>query len=80
MDAFLRHPHSVGETYGEHAVTASGFGLTLIATGLACMVHALLPFLFEKTASACVMRLHARMSQRRTSSPVDAISASTSAT
>lgn len=80
MDAFVRHPHAVGETYAGHLRTAAGFGLTMIATGLACLVHAIFPFWFERTASACVQRLAAHMAQRRTSSPVPPISASTSAT
>ena len=45
---FTDHPASVGESYAEHLVTASGFGLRMVLAGLACMVHALLPFLFIK--------------------------------
>lgn len=65
IERFTHHPHAVGETYGEHAVAASGFGLLMIGAGLACLVHAVLPFLFEATASDLVMKLHARMSHRR---------------
>lgn len=62
---FLDHPRSIGETYGEHLRHAAGFGGLMVWAGLACLIHALLPFLFERTASRCVTELHARMSGRR---------------
>lgn len=58
---FTDHPASVGESYGEHFVMAGGFGLRMILCGLACLVHAVLPFLFVKTASRTVDRLHDKM-------------------
>lgn len=64
LDAFNRHPSSVGESYGEHLAQAAGFGMTMIAAGAACLVHAIFPFWFEKTASHCVQRLHTRMAAR----------------
>ena len=67
---FTDHPHSVGESYGEHLVTASGFGLRMIIAGLACMVHAVLPFLFVKTGSAQISVLHDRMVANRRRNPV----------
>lgn len=62
---FLSHPRSVGESYGEHAATAARFGLTMIAGGAACVVHAILPFLFARTASDSVKRLYAQMMARQ---------------
>lgn len=62
---FTDHPATVGETYGEHLVTATGFGLHLIAAGLACLVHGLLPFLFAKTGSTAIRTLHDRMVTNR---------------
>ncbi|MET3527934.1 MULTISPECIES: DUF6356 family protein [Phenylobacterium] len=64
LQAFNQHPSSVGETYGQHLAQASSFGATLIAAGAACLVHAIFPFLFERTASLCVQRLHIQMSAR----------------
>ena len=64
LDAFNRHPSSVGESYGQHLAQASGFGMTMITAGAACLVHAVFPFWFEKTASDCIRRLHAKMSAR----------------
>jgi hypothetical protein len=62
---FTRHPASVGETYGEHLVVAGGFGVRLVLAGVACLLHALLPFLFENTASRAITELNARMLARR---------------
>ena len=58
---FFDHPASVDETYAQHLAAASGFALRLMVAGLACLVHAVLPFLFVKTASAIVDELHDRM-------------------
>lgn len=62
---FLAHPRSVGESYAEHVHSAVGFGLTMILGGIACLVHAFLPFLFERTGSLTVAQLHTRMIVRR---------------
>lgn len=59
-----QHLEEVGETYGEHMAHAGGYGVTLVVAGLACLVHAILPFLFERTGSAAIKTLHARMAAR----------------
>ncbi len=61
---FLDHPGSVDETYLEHAAFATRFSGTLFLAALAALVHALLPFAFEKTASTLVARLYARTQNR----------------
>jgi hypothetical protein len=58
---FTDHPHEIGESYGEHLVVAGGFGVRLIGAGLACLVHAALPFLFVRTGSRAIGDLHQRM-------------------
>jgi len=58
---FTEHPASVGETYGQHLVNAAGFSARMIGAGIACLVHALLPFLFVRTGSNTIARLHDRM-------------------
>jgi hypothetical protein len=58
---FSEHPQSVGETYGEHMVRASCFGGRMVLAGLACMVHALLPFVFVHTGSQAIEELNAQM-------------------
>lgn len=72
---FLEHPRSVDESYGEHMRMASGFGMTLIAAGCACLVHAIFPVLFVKTGSKAVERLHHNMiAGRRTAHHGDGVS------
>jgi hypothetical protein len=61
---FTAHPRSVGESYGEHLSVASWYGFRLLGAGLACLVHALLPFLFVRTGSATITHLHAHMTGR----------------
>lgn len=63
--AFSAHPASVGETYGEHFVVAGSFGWALLKASLACFVHAVLPFMFEKTGSKAITDLHTRMVSKR---------------
>jgi len=62
---FLHHPRSVGESYREHARTAAGFGAAMVVGGAACLVHAVLPTLFARTASDTVKRLYAQMRARQ---------------
>jgi hypothetical protein len=64
LQAFTRHPSTVGETYGGHLVQAWGFSLTLFGAAFACLVHGLVPFMFERTGSRCVERLHATLQRR----------------
>ena len=58
---FLRHPRSVGESYREHQLVALSFAGELVAAGLACGVHAIVPALFTRTASRAIERLHTRL-------------------
>ena len=67
FERFAHHPQSVGETYGEHLGAAWRFAFVLLGAGLAGLVHGLLPFAFEHTASGAVQRLNARMIARRAS-------------
>jgi hypothetical protein len=61
LDFFLKHPRAVGETYLEHMAVALSYGLPLIAAGLACVVHAVAPALFERTGSRAIVNLHSRL-------------------
>lgn len=61
---FIDHPASVDETYVEHARFAFGFSILLLAAGLAAFVHAIIPCLFETTASRILRKLHARIESR----------------
>lgn len=68
----FEHPRSVGESYGEHLQVAGSFGVSMIGAGLACMVHAVVPCLFERTGSKTIEHLHGRMIRnRRRASTID---------
>lgn len=67
---FTEHPASVGETYAQHLVSATGFSLRMIGAGIACLVHALLPFLFERVGSSTIASLYDRMIQNRARRPL----------
>ena len=64
MNPLTEHLREVGETYPQHLVKAAGFGIAMLAAGLACLVHALLPFLFVRTGSNCIHRLHRKLKDR----------------
>ena len=62
---FIEDPRAIGETYGQHARTAWSFGWRMVTGGLACMVHAVIPGVFVKTASRTVVQLDAEMRGRK---------------
>ena len=61
---FLSHPRSVDESYIEHAGVASRFAFRLLGAGLAALVHAFIPCLFEKTASSMIKTMHSEIASR----------------
>ncbi|HQU67497.1 MAG TPA: DUF6356 family protein [Albidovulum sp.] len=61
---FIAHPASVDETYLQHAAFAGKFSLALFGAAFAAAIHAIFPFVFEKTASSTVARLYARTHTR----------------
>ena len=61
---FTDHPSEVGETYGEHLVAAGRFGFRMIGGGIACLIHAVLPFAFATRGSETVKGLHTRLAKR----------------
>ena len=67
--AFTEHPESIGETYGQHLVHASGFGVRMMIGGMACVLHGVLPFLFVKTGSKQIETLHGKMVVSRSKLP-----------
>lgn len=58
---FLEHPRSLGESYWEHQRHALQFGTVMIVAGIACLIHALIPALFERTGSTMISRLYHRL-------------------
>ncbi len=61
---FLDHPRSVNESYFEHFLFAMRFSILLFCAAFAALVHALLPFLFEKTAGELIKSLSQKMQER----------------
>ena len=62
---FLEHPASVGESYLQHMGQALRFSALLCVTGVACLLHGLLPFLFKDTGSNNIRRLYQMMVTHR---------------
>lgn len=63
----VEHPASVGESYFVHMRHSLAFAGAMLAAGLACLVHALIPGLHRTTGSDTVRRLHDRMVVNRRS-------------
>jgi hypothetical protein len=61
---FTEHPASVDETYLDHMAFAGWFAGRLFLAAAAALVHAVLPFLFERTASGIVRELYERTHNR----------------
>ena len=62
---FTDHPASVHETYFGHMAFAAWFASRLFMAGGAALIHAVLPFMFETTASRIVRELYERTSNRK---------------
>ena len=69
MNRLGEHLREVGETYPQHLKKAAGFGAAMLVGGIACVLHGLLPFLFVKTGSDCIRRLHGEMVENRNKRP-----------
>ena len=65
MRIFTAHPASIGETYTQHFVQASRFGVSMISGGLACLLHAVFPWTCEKTGSDTIRKLYRSMVTNR---------------
>lgn len=61
---FLSHPRAVDESYLEHAGVAFRFSVRLLGAGLAALVHAVIPCLFERTASSMIKTMHSEIASR----------------
>ncbi|MBV8343310.1 MAG: hypothetical protein JO173_13125 [Gammaproteobacteria bacterium] len=68
--AFTEHPASVGESYIQHLGQAACFGTRMVAAGIACLVHGVLPFLFVRTGSLAISELNDRMVTNRRRAPL----------
>ncbi len=55
---FTDHPATVDETYGQHFVSAAGFGFKMIGGGIVCLLHALIPGAFCTKGSDTICELY----------------------
>ena len=62
---FTEHPKSVGESYLLHGRNALGYALTFLLLFFIALIHAILPFLFVRTASDIVCEMSADMECRK---------------
>ena len=70
--SFSEHPAAIGETYLKHMSAASSFGCSIMRSSLACIMHAMLPFLFETTGPGTVTAVHGRMVRNATRAKAEA--------
>lgn len=64
LRGFIEHPASVNETYLQHARFAFGFSTKLFGAAAAALIHAIIPPLFETTASRLIKELNATLESR----------------
>lgn len=69
---FVEHPLAVKETYLEHFSVAAGFGISMIAGGIGCMIHAVIPGFCKSTGSDTVRLLNERIRVRAQAANQDA--------
>jgi hypothetical protein len=67
--AFTHHPDAVGESYGQHFGHAMSYAGRMAVASFCAATHALLPFLFEKTASTMIRQMVAEMDARQGQGP-----------
>jgi hypothetical protein len=64
MNIFTNHPKNIGESYWEHLWHAGKFAVLMMVAGIACLIHAIFPFLFEQTASNILFKMTEHMVTR----------------
>jgi len=65
LNYFTAHLSNIGESYGQHFLHASYYFVMLLIAAISALIHALLPFLFEKTASQIISKLYRKMTARK---------------
>ena len=65
MNIFTEHPKSVGESYFKHFFNAMRYSGTFLFLFVIAFVHAILPFLFVRTASDIVCEMTKHMECRK---------------
>ena len=63
-NVFTKHLKEVGETYLEHMWASFRYSLTFLLLVFVAMVHAILPFVFTKTASCIIQEMSDHIKER----------------
>ena len=64
IDLFTEHPKSMNETYLQHLLCASTYGVRMVFVGVAAIIHAIFPFLFETTTSDLAKEIVSNVDER----------------
>jgi len=64
VNIFTKHPGEAGESYLEHGFVALRYAFTFLLLFVITFIHAIFPFLFERTASNCISEMTEHMGQR----------------
>ena len=64
MNIFTKHPSETDESYLRHGFQAMRYAFTFLLLFAIAFIHAILPFLFVRTASNCARELIEHMEQR----------------
>ena len=64
-NVFTEHPNEAGETYIQHGTQAIRYSFTFFLLFFIALIHAILPFLFKKTASEIVCEISEHMECRK---------------
>lgn len=54
-DIFTTHLHQVGMTYIEHLMTSCHLSKIFMMGSIKALIHAIIPFIFEKGSTQCVL-------------------------
>lgn len=65
LSLFMDHPRSINENYWQHLVEALTCGGVIVASGVACIIHAFFPFLFKTFATTNLTVLVNRFNKRK---------------
>jgi hypothetical protein len=72
---FNAHPDALGESYFQHLGHAMSYAGRLLGAAFCAFTHALLPFLFEKTASNAIKQMYGEMTARGATQPLAGVPA-----
>ena len=65
LSYFTAHLSNIGESYGQHFLHAIYYCVMLMTAAVCALIHAILPLLFEKTASQIISKLYGKMTERK---------------